>query len=438
MRTKYIDPKLWYTYVKSNGTGAFGAVSEEATSVIYSDEKWEELFHPLLAYDSIQRVVNSAAKLIGNPIMVFDSNYHTVICSSVHHEQDEFWLSGISRGYMTYEYIGLLDTLVPRRESQNECSYAVTSLVGPLRRIIGRLVIDYVQIGYFAILEFDNRFENVQEKDYQLILKCLAKALHVECAIKLSDNRLPCENIILNLLNRGIPNTQMLRARIRGTQLDRNTTFVIISVDMGQYLVSDFMEANFKKSIHELLPEAWSVYYQQYIIIVVDAGHKLYKEIPLLERLNDLIKNTKFTAGVSDPFSDLCDILIFCHQANRTHQLAMLIKEKQKIFLYDNFKLHDMVTTLAKDHAAKHYCSKIVMHIKQFDDENGTEYLKTLFYYLQSAKSPSRASLLLHVHRNTVIYRIERIMEIFAVDFSNEEENMLNYISCLFFLYNLA
>jgi GAF domain-containing protein len=52
------------------------------------------------------------------------------------------------------------------------------------------------------------------------------------------------------------------------------------------------------------------------------------------------------------------------------------------------------------------------------DDANGTQLTETLDAYYQAGCSPSRAAATLHVHVNTVYYRLERIRELLGVDHS--------------------
>lgn len=53
-----------------------------------------------------------------------------------------------------------------------------------------------------------------------------------------------------------------------------------------------------------------------------------------------------------------------------------------------------------------------------YDERHGTELTATLDAYFQSSCSPSRTAAILHVHVNTVYYRLRRIEELLGVDYA--------------------
>ncbi|MGH7717819.1 MAG: PucR family transcriptional regulator, partial [Gemmatimonadaceae bacterium] len=52
------------------------------------------------------------------------------------------------------------------------------------------------------------------------------------------------------------------------------------------------------------------------------------------------------------------------------------------------------------------------------DEASGTQLTETLDAYYQAGCSPSRTAATLHVHVNTVYYRLERIRELLGVDYA--------------------
>jgi DNA-binding PucR family transcriptional regulator len=52
----------------------------------------------------------------------------------------------------------------------------------------------------------------------------------------------------------------------------------------------------------------------------------------------------------------------------------------------------------------------------EYDRSHGAELVKTLEAFFTANCSPKEAATLLHVHRNTVLYRLERIAEITGLD----------------------
>jgi len=56
-----------------------------------------------------------------------------------------------------------------------------------------------------------------------------------------------------------------------------------------------------------------------------------------------------------------------------------------------------------------------------YDKTHGAELIKTLEAFFSANCSPKEAAAILHVHRNTVLYRLERIAEITGHDLNDSE-----------------
>jgi len=61
--------------------------------------------------------------------------------------------------------------------------------------------------------------------------------------------------------------------------------------------------------------------------------------------------------------------------------------------------------------------------------DHKSEYLATLACYFRENNSPQRASRSLHVHPNTVTYRIRRIEEITGLDFDNYRDRLMAQVA---------
>ncbi len=66
-------------------------------------------------------------------------------------------------------------------------------------------------------------------------------------------------------------------------------------------------------------------------------------------------------------------------------------------------------------------CHPAVTLLERHDRENGTELLETLHAYLVSNQAAARAATDLHIHRNTLLKRLEKIHDLCAIDLEDSE-----------------
>ncbi len=77
-----------------------------------------------------------------------------------------------------------------------------------------------------------------------------------------------------------------------------------------------------------------------------------------------------------------------------------------------------------------YYCSRQVYEIYQYDTAQHTDYITTLLAYLKANRSVKSTAAYLHVHRNTVNYRIARIRELFGLDLDSFSTAHQILLSC--------
>ncbi|MDY6065160.1 MAG: helix-turn-helix domain-containing protein [Finegoldia sp.] len=62
-----------------------------------------------------------------------------------------------------------------------------------------------------------------------------------------------------------------------------------------------------------------------------------------------------------------------------------------------------------------------ILKLKEYEEDNGGDLLKTLYYYLMEERSLIKASQKLDIHRNSIVYRINKINEIVNLDLDDYE-----------------
>ena len=82
----------------------------------------------------------------------------------------------------------------------------------------------------------------------------------------------------------------------------------------------------------------------------------------------------------------------------------------------------------------QNYIHPAIETLRVYDRQNGTEYLKTLNVYITSMCRHSATIKKLHIHRNTLLYRLKKIEELTGN--SLEDERFCALLLCNFYLLN--
>ena len=85
----------------------------------------------------------------------------------------------------------------------------------------------------------------------------------------------------------------------------------------------------------------------------------------------------------------------------------------------DSYLLHSMLRDLGKHNELTEYCHHILRSIREYDSNNNGEYEQTLYVYIKNGKNLVKTFEDLHIHRNTLSYRLNRLEDLFGVDFDD-------------------
>lgn len=388
-----------------------------------TNEQLMDFLNNSLTNNNLQKTLNEIAKLIGNPIAVFDANYYVLGYSDITNIDDNVWLRGRIRGYCLYEYAVHLQKL------QDDDGIKSRLLIGfgKYRRRLCKVMSDSVVIGYFSVLEQNISFDEVDDSIYDLVAGVVSKEISIERALKPGSKGAEAEVILIDLINVGFANPSLLAHRILGTPLDSKTNYRLIAINMAKFTSTNMGEANFKALISRIFPRCWSVFIKGYVITLVDWKMLGDNFRDYVDTLSTLLSAEGLTAGISDEFSGLYDIRTYYNQAINVHSFA---SKNEIIAFYNAHKLFHMVNYLhtSTDHL---FTDELIEKISNYDRVYNTEYVKTIYYYIKCDKSPTRAATCMNAHKNTIVYRIDKVKELFNFDFNDEHRNIQLYISCL-------
>jgi hypothetical protein len=175
------------------------------------------------------------------------------------------------------------------------------------------------------------------------------------------------------------------------------------------------------RELMRLFGDAAAFVYEAAIICVI------HKAPGVEERNRDAdftvyVRENDFRAGTSNTFNGLYKI----HDYYRQAQLALSIGMKENpmhwIHAFSDVTFGYILNKITEDFSAAELVSPVFLKLKQYDERNKTEYIRTLKTYLENNMNVVQTANQLFVHRATVIYRIKRICEIGHTDLKDKRE----------------
>ena len=213
----------------------------------------------------------------------------------------------------------------------------------------------------------------------------------------------------------GAGETFTRRFQLRFHTLTDKKYVLVVKVPFDQALLASHL----CKELNLTFPDLLAILFQEYICLLLNIPEK--KKADPLQDLRRFLKDNACAAGCSLPFTELSQL--------RSHFQEALYAAGHAAGQPDMFCPFDRVAlshTLAeiRDHMTVGLVHPAVSGLLAYDREHHTEFARTLQVYLAKERSQSRTADALHLHRNTLTYRLQRIRELLDCDLEDEDTRL--------------
>ncbi len=98
------------------------------------------------------------------------------------------------------------------------------------------------------------------------------------------------------------------------------------------------------------------------------------------------------------------------------------VNEKNEVSHFEDYSVYHLLDSNIKNDALEDFFNKCLGRICRHDKIQGTNYMITLENFFINNLNLTETSKAMFIHRNTLIYRMEKIKEILNTDLKHSEE----------------
>jgi DNA-binding PucR family transcriptional regulator len=125
--------------------------------------------------------------------------------------------------------------------------------------------------------------------------------------------------------------------------------------------------------------------------------------------------------GISRSFSDVSEIRKFYLQSTKAIELGLRLSPRDTFFWYEDYNFYQLFEAASKAEEIDDFCKPVLWKIREYDQIHNTSHLDELEAYISADNDRLKSAQILHVHRNTMDYRINKINELFEIDVDDPE-----------------
>jgi sugar diacid utilization regulator len=148
-----------------------------------------------------------------------------------------------------------------------------------------------------------------------------------------------------------------------------------------------------------------------------------------LNRMRDMFPEAAISIGIGGICRDPAEIATSYGQARRTIDAMARLGRHGQVVAFDELGIHRLLLQIPDLAELSAFVGEVLGKLVAMDRQRGTEFVSTLACYFRENNSPQRTARTLHVHPNTVTYRIRRICEITGLQLDIYRDRMLAQVA---------
>ncbi|MBC3887367.1 hypothetical protein GH810_03470 [Acetobacterium paludosum] len=141
-----------------------------------------------------------------------------------------------------------------------------------------------------------------------------------------------------------------------------------------------------------------------------------YRQLPYFLRESLLV------AGLSRVFSDMTDLRAAYQQTEIALDFGTRNQPMFWIYKFDDYAFSYLLKSSPGSFERHQICSEKLLALSQYDADKHTEYYQTLLVYFDCRLNAAAAAKKLFIHRSSFLNRLERMQELFKIDFDSNDE----------------
>jgi len=146
-------------------------------------------------------------------------------------------------------------------------------------------------------------------------------------------------------------------------------------------------------------------------------------------RMRDLFGDAVVTIGIGGTCREPAEIARSYGQARRTIDALARLGRQGEVVAFEELGIHRLLLQVPDLLELRAFATEVLGPLSAADRQRGTEFLATLSCYFRENGSPQRTAQSLHVHPNTVTYRLRRIRAITGLQLDTYRDRLMAQVA---------
>lgn len=358
-------------------------------------------------------IIQCASKIFNAPIVFTDDKYNLISLYPVKKINDAVYDTLLEAGTLPLETITAFhEAYLNKPGKRYDPFFEKDGLVKDSPRIFAEIYDKEKILGHIAI------FINAKKvQPWQLeAATILTDTLRIKMTLTKDLAATPSRNLNY-LLNKNSSNGTRAMA-ISNISQGYNGTGVLLVAPMDQ---SKAQQAIISVALNHILNKfpyvVPTIYNNDLVILLTNKKNQPFTSLESDSKaIADFLSQYKTVCGAVYPVDSLYLLPNYYLQGRLTALIKLREGMEVPLTYYDEVIPDPIYLFLSQHHESLGFIHPILKNLKNYDKENDLEFFQTLQCYCNCMFQKKETSQKLHIHRNTLMYRLNRIEELFSIN----------------------
>lgn len=376
-------------------------------------KKKETILNALIERKGLQYLTDIVSKVLNNPIFIYDVS-GKFLAKSQKEIDNEIWKELFPEGHLDAEKMKITEKAGVFEQIMNTDEPVLGDFEYSRYRFLGCRIRDKDgAVGIATVVEN----HPLQADDYELlVIACKAFLYEMLYRERTAMQKIPYYNLLKDIIEENVFENEIIE-RCKVLKLKFPKTMRLLGIKFSEIKKNSLSLYFLRQNLLASIPECYCIIYDESLVLIIA---EKYINDTLFGQIRQVFYEDDTRIGVSRIFSSILDLKNAFQEMKAIQSVYQKLGLDKPLTYYEDILLYHFMETASKETDLNVFCSPIVTMLENYDAENGTELKKSVEAYLESSRNIQRASEKLHIHKNTLYYRLKRAEELFNLDLSDE------------------
>ncbi|MBW8381545.1 MAG: helix-turn-helix domain-containing protein [Youngiibacter sp.] len=388
----------------------------DINEVITSYSSWEHKFKLLeIGSNGYQKLVDTGVEMLDCQIAFISSGYSVISYNNKVPKTNSFMDELIRNGYITSSYLDMI--LEARKNAEFEDSTIIIPSTDGTSIIIVSINYHLKNMGYLVFNAHDEQTRYRIMYYNSVLLSAIRSLVNSSISIGKYSNNSAFQSLVSDLIELKIENKDEIDARLEMMKVKMKKIYLIMLVEFDTVPLTPAPINYIVSQLERIIPNCIVTTYLDDIVIWCQRSQFdscLFDN----DALSELLKKYNARIGISNPSKHYLFLNTFYLQCKSAIKFGknFAADDNKLIYYYEEIRLMDIIDMCSTNFRTKYnhgnliyLCDPAILWLVHHDRKHNTNLADVLYAYLMNDCNSTKTSKQLNLHRNTMLYKIDKI-----------------------------